>query len=82
MSHRMLSSVVLTLAIAMPHSTAAQTAARDPLTIERIFRKREFAAAPAGWQPWLDDVRGSTRLEPSRQASGLVGLVATTATRA
>ncbi|MBK6496151.1 MAG: DPP IV N-terminal domain-containing protein [Gemmatimonadetes bacterium] len=79
MSHRMLSSVALTLAVAMPHPATAQTATRDPLTIERIFTKREFATAPAGWQPWLDDVRGSTRLEPSRQASGLVDLVATTA---
>lgn len=77
MSHRVLLSVAVGLVVASSPA-ASQTVARAPLTIERIFTKREFAVAPAGWQPWLDDVRGSTRLEPSPQASGSVDLVATT----
>lgn len=77
MNHRVLLSVAAGLVIASTPAES-QVVAPAPLTIERIFTKREFAAAPAGWQPWLDDVRGFTRLEPSPQGSGSVDLVATT----
>ncbi|MBK7594848.1 MAG: DPP IV N-terminal domain-containing protein [Gemmatimonadetes bacterium] len=78
MPHRRVSLIALGLVVAVAPA-AAQTAVRAPLTIERIFTKREFAAAPAGWSPWLDDVRGATRLVASGQAGGGVDLVAITA---
>jgi|CXWL01.1.fsa_nt_gi dipeptidyl-peptidase-4 len=79
MNHRLLLSVALGLVTTVAPPVRSQAVARDPLTIELIFTKREFAVAPAGWQPWLDDVRGTTRLESSAQSSGGVDLVATTA---
>jgi dipeptidyl-peptidase-4 len=78
MNSRIMLSVALTLSTVVADPAVAQAAASTPLTIEHIFTKREFAVAPAGWSPWLDEARGSTRLEPSGQQGGAVDLVATT----